>query len=97
MQEIPAVNLQTVNSISIRLSKIVYSYLGILVSYSRNFAPTESRKTYKNIVGPGLEDNFKRRIYFVLPFYLQSVLVHSANYVKAYTLECRRVLTRTTL
>jgi hypothetical protein len=29
----------------------------------------------------------------VIPFYLQSVLVHSTNCVKTYTMECRRVLT----
>jgi hypothetical protein len=30
--------------------------------------------------------------YVVIPFYLQSVLVHSANCVKTYTVACRRVL-----
>jgi hypothetical protein len=29
---------------------------------------------------------------FVIPFYLQSVLVHSANCVNTYTVACRRVL-----
>jgi hypothetical protein len=28
----------------------------------------------------------------IIPFYLQSVAVHSANCVKTYTLACRRVL-----
>jgi hypothetical protein len=31
--------------------------------------------------------------HFFIPFYLQFVLVHSANYVKTYTMACRRVLT----
>jgi hypothetical protein len=31
-------------------------------------------------------------IFFLIPFYLQSVLVHSANCVKTYTVACRRVL-----
>jgi hypothetical protein len=30
--------------------------------------------------------------YFVIPFYLQSVPVHSANCVKMYTMACRREL-----
>jgi hypothetical protein len=31
----------------------------------------------------------KRIIFFVISFYLQSVLVHSANCVKTYTVACR--------
>jgi hypothetical protein len=31
-------------------------------------------------------------IFFVFPFYLQSVPVHSANFVQTYTVACRRVL-----
>jgi hypothetical protein len=30
--------------------------------------------------------------FFVIPFYLQSVAVHSANCVKMYTVACTRVL-----
>jgi hypothetical protein len=30
--------------------------------------------------------------FFVIPFYLQSLLVHSANCVKTYTVACRRVI-----
>jgi hypothetical protein len=30
--------------------------------------------------------------FFVIPFHLQSVPVHSANCVKTYTVPCRRVL-----
>jgi hypothetical protein len=36
-------------------------------------------------------------ISFVLPFCLQSVLVHSANCVKLYTEACRRVLSSASL
>jgi hypothetical protein len=34
---------------------------------------------------------------FVIPFYLQSVPVHSANCVKTYTMACRRVLSNALL
>jgi hypothetical protein len=39
-----------------------------------------------SLVGRGGDD------YFTIPFYLQSVPVHSANRVKTYTMACRRVL-----
>jgi hypothetical protein len=34
---------------------------------------------------------------FIIKFYLQSALVHSANCVKTYTVACRRVLSSTSL
>jgi hypothetical protein len=39
------------------------------------------------------QDEVIQKALFLIPFYLQSVLVHSANDVKTYTLACRRVLT----
>jgi hypothetical protein len=36
-------------------------------------------------------------IFFVIPFYLQSVPVYSANCVKTYTVACIRVLSRASL
>jgi hypothetical protein len=41
----------------------------------------------------------EKPFFFVIPFYLQSVLVHSENCVKKYTMACtsRRVLTSTPL
>jgi hypothetical protein len=39
----------------------------------------------------------KGRFFFQISFYLQSVLVHSANCVKCYTMARRRVLISTPL
>jgi hypothetical protein len=36
--------------------------------------------------------HLRGKSFFVIPFYLQSVLAHSANCVKTYTMACRRVL-----
>jgi hypothetical protein len=41
--------------------------------------------------GPGAYST-SSRLFFVIPFYLQSVLVHSAICVKTYAVTCRRVL-----
>jgi hypothetical protein len=46
---------------------------------------------------PGSLPAQSQQISFGIPFYLQSILVYSANCVKTYTMAYRRVLTSTPL